>query len=111
MKTWHNLPYLATNDVIFIVLESWSLERHTLVGSTIKMDNSLMQCKKEETKLRMMQLARNCRKEEVAAKAHEACDAVKLVKQQKAGGEEHEGQKSPSPRTEAERETEQGGMD
>lgn len=22
MKTWHNLPYLVTDDVIFIVLES-----------------------------------------------------------------------------------------
>lgn len=51
MKTWHNLPYLATDDVIFIVLESWPPEWRALAGSTMEKYKSIAQSKKEETKL------------------------------------------------------------
>ena len=54
MKTWHNLPYLVTDDVIFTVLESWSPEWHTLARSVVEADKSVVQRKKEETKLQMV---------------------------------------------------------
>ncbi len=50
-KTWHNLPYLATTDVIFVVLESWPLEWHAAIGSMVEMEKSTTHLKKEETKL------------------------------------------------------------
>ena len=34
MKTWHDLLYLATDDVIFAFLESWLLEWRAPAGST-----------------------------------------------------------------------------
>lgn len=69
MKTWHDLPYLVTDDVIFVVLEYWPLEWCAPTGFVMEMDKSTTYHKKEETKLRMVQLAEKCTKEEVAAKA------------------------------------------
>lgn len=43
MKTWHDLPYLVTDDVVFIVLESWLLEWHALASSTVEINKSTMQ--------------------------------------------------------------------
>ena len=77
----------------------------------MKMEKSTTQHKKEETKLQMVQLAEKCIKEEAEAKAQVARNAMKLAEQQKIGGQEHEGQKSPSPRIEAKTKIEQGGMD
>ena len=68
-KTWHSVPYLATDDDIFEVLESWPLEWHTATGSVVEMDKFTAQRKKEETKLRMAQLVEKRRKEEAEAKA------------------------------------------
>ena len=51
MKTCHKLPYLAIDDVIFAVLESWPLEWRAATGSTMEIDKSTVRCKKEETKL------------------------------------------------------------
>lgn len=62
MKTWHNLPYLATDDVIFVFLESFLLEWCAPAGSIVETYKSVMQCKKQETKLRMVQLAEKRRK-------------------------------------------------
>lgn len=61
----------------------------------------------------MAQLAEKRRKEEVEDKAQEVCDVVKLAEQQKTGGEERGGQKSPSLETELEIDEpiEQGGVD
>jgi len=61
----------------------------------------------------MTQLAEKHRNEEVEAKAQAARDTGKLVEQQNTGREESEGQKSPSPGTEAETTDliEQGGAD
>jgi len=53
-KTWHALPYLETDDVIFVVLESWPLEWCTPAGSVMDTDKSTTQHKKEETKLRIV---------------------------------------------------------
>ena len=52
-KTWNNLPYLETYDVIFEVLECWPPEWHAAIGSVVEIDKSVAQHKKEETKLRM----------------------------------------------------------
>ena len=81
MKTWHALPYLATKDVIFAVLESWLLEWRAPTGSAVETENSTVHRKKEETKLRMAQLAEKRRKEGAAAKAQAVCDAAKLAEQ------------------------------
>jgi len=52
-KMWHELPNLAINDVIFMVLESWPPKWHALVGSAVEVNKSVAQRKKEETKLWM----------------------------------------------------------
>lgn len=52
-KTWNELPYLETDDVIFAVLESWSPEWRTPVGSTVEAENFSVQRKKEEVKVWM----------------------------------------------------------
>jgi len=41
MKTWHNLLYLATYDVIFVVLVSWLPEWHAPDGSMVETDSPL----------------------------------------------------------------------
>lgn len=57
----------------------------------MKLDKSTMQCKKEETKLQMVQLVEKFIKEEAKVKAHAVHDVAKLVEHQKIGGEEREG--------------------
>jgi len=90
-NTWHSLPYLGIDDVIFVVLESWLLEWWAVTGSAVETDNSVVQCKMEETKLRMVHLAEKFRKDEVESKTQAAHDTAKLAKQQGTGGEEREG--------------------
>ena len=38
MNTWHNLPYLETDDVIFAVLESWFQEWCAPAGSVVEVE-------------------------------------------------------------------------
>ena len=40
MKTWHELPYLATDDVIFMVLESWPPKWRALADSMVEAKKS-----------------------------------------------------------------------
>jgi len=47
-KTWNELPCLATDDVIFTVLESWPLEWCTPASSTVEAEKSTTQRKKNE---------------------------------------------------------------
>ena len=81
MKTWHELPYLATDDVIFAVLESWLSEWRASADSTVEVEKFVVQRKKEETKLWMVQLVEKRKKEEATAKAQAVRDAVKLAYQ------------------------------
>jgi len=46
MESWHNLPYLATDDVIFPVLKSWMPKWCAAIGSTVETNKSDAQCKK-----------------------------------------------------------------
>lgn len=78
-KTWHDLPYLATDDMIFAVLESWLPKSRTPADSVVEMEKSTVQRKKEETKLRMTQLAEKRRKVKAVAKAQAVRDAAKLA--------------------------------
>ena len=39
-KAWKELPYLATNNVIFAVLESWPLEWHALASFAVEAEKS-----------------------------------------------------------------------
>jgi len=52
-KKWKELLYLAMDDVIFIVLESWPLEWRAPAISSMEMENSPAQRKKEGEKLQM----------------------------------------------------------
>ena len=110
-NTWHNLSYLATDDAIFAILESWPPKWCTPTSSMVETNKSATQHKKEEKKFQMAQLAEKGIKEEVEAKAQAVRNTVKLAKQQKIGGEAREGQKSPSLETEVETQIENGGAD
>lgn len=48
-KQWIKLPFLATDDVIFNVLEAWPPEWHTL--DTAEIEKSAAQRKKDKAKL------------------------------------------------------------
>lgn len=52
-KKWNELSYLATDDVIFDVLESWLPEWRALSISAVAVDKSAAQKKKDEAKLRV----------------------------------------------------------
>lgn len=54
VKKWNELPYRATDDVIFDVLEAWPPEWCAPALSMTKTKNSAARWKKEETKLRMV---------------------------------------------------------
>ena len=89
-KTWHQLPYLVTDDVIFAVHESSPLESCTLAGSTVEAKKSAVEQNKEEMKLQMVQIVEKCMKEEVLDKDKAVHDSLKLVEeQQKTIEEEH----------------------
>lgn len=50
-KTWHELPYLSMDDVIFAVLKSWPPKWHALASSVVEAEKSAAQRNKEEAKL------------------------------------------------------------
>ena len=84
MKKWNELSYLTTDDVIFIVLESWPPKWHAPSNSAIEIDKFAAQWKKEEAKLWMAQLAEKRRKEAATIKPQEMGDAAQeIVEQQK----------------------------
>ena len=58
---WSELPFVAMEDVIFDVLETWLLEWRA--QNIAAMEKSVAQKKKEDAKLRMMQLAEKRRQE------------------------------------------------
>lgn len=100
-KKWSKLPFIATNDVIFDVLETWLSEWHT--PDIIVVEKSFSQKNKEEAKLHMTQLAKKRRQEAAVAKAQEARDDMQAVPKhkksiatasQKAKKKACEGQKS-----------------
>ena len=68
-KKWNEFMYLATDDVIFAILESWPPEWCTPTIFMLEMEKSATQRKKEEAKLQMTQLADKRRKEAATAKA------------------------------------------
>ena len=53
MKTWCELPYLVTDDIIFAVLESWLPEWCAPANSVVEAENSTAQQKTKEVKLWM----------------------------------------------------------
>lgn len=76
-KKWNELPYMATDDVIFDVLEAWPLEWCTPAISSVEEGKSAAQKKKKESKLWVAQLAEKRRKEAATAKVQEAQDVAK----------------------------------
>jgi len=64
-KQWRKLPFVATNDVIFNILETWLLEWHA--PDITEIERSVTQRKKDEAKLCIAQFTENRRKEAVQA--------------------------------------------
>jgi len=104
MKKWSELPFIATDDVIFDVLETWPPELRAL--GIVAMEKSVAQRKEEEAKLCMAQLAEKRRQEAAEIQAQEAQDAMQAEANQKkaaasvpqkAAEKACEGQKSPPP--------------
>ena len=52
-KTWYDLPYLATDDAIDVVLDRWSTEWCTTSDLVVRARKSTTQRKKEEAKIKM----------------------------------------------------------
>lgn len=115
-KKWIEIHFVATDDVIFNVLETSLPEWHAPDITAI--ENFVAQRKKEEVKMRMAQLVEKRRKEAVTAEAQEARDAAQTTAEQEkavaattaqeAAAKVHEGQKLPSHGQEVE---EEGGTD
>lgn len=68
-KKWNELPYLATDDVIFTILELWQSKWRAPAMSTLETKKPATQWKKEEEKLRMVQLADKRSKKAATEKA------------------------------------------
>jgi len=79
VKQWNELPYLATDDVIFDVLESWPPEWRAPSSSIVESEKFVAQRKKEEVQLWMVQLEEKRRNEAATTKAQVACDATKVA--------------------------------
>ena len=104
-KQWTKLPFVATDDAIFNILEAWPPKWHTPNLTEIK--KSVAQRKKDETKLHIAQLVEKRRKEVVAAEVREVRDAAQttleqehatlaIAAMQEATVKAREGQLSPS---------------
>lgn len=65
MQKWYDLLYLATNDAIDAVLDKWSTEWHTPTNLAVGGRRSTTQKKKDEAKLKMVQLVKKWKKEAV----------------------------------------------
>lgn len=63
MHIWYDLPYFATDDAIDSVLDRWLEELHTTSNLAVRTSKFFTQCKKEEAKLKMSQLAEKRKKE------------------------------------------------
>jgi len=76
-KKWSKLPFLATDDVIFNVLETWPPEWRAPDIAAVEM--SMAQKKKEEVKPCTVQFAEKRRQEVAAEKAQEARDSTLIA--------------------------------
>lgn len=75
------LHYLATDDVIFTILESWLLEWRASTSFVMEAEKSIAQRKNDKAKLWMAQLAEKRRNEAAIAKAQVAWDVAKVVEE------------------------------
>lgn len=66
MKQWTKLPFVATNDAIFTVLETWPPEWRTL--DLVEIEKVVSQKKKDDGKFHFTQLVEKRRKEKAAVK-------------------------------------------
>lgn len=62
-KKWHDLPYLATDDAITVVINYWLIDYRNFMDSMAGSNNTASQRKKEEAKIKMEKLAMKRRKE------------------------------------------------
>lgn len=64
-KQWMKLPFIATNDMIFIVLETWPPKWRA--PDLAELEKAVAQKKKDDAKLRITQLAKRRQNEKAAA--------------------------------------------
>jgi len=62
-QKWYDLPYLAMNNAITVVLESWPSEWRMASNLLVGSSKSVAKQKKEETRHKMQQLATEGKKE------------------------------------------------
>jgi len=84
MKQWAKLPFIATDDTIFTILETWPLEWHT--PDLAELEKVAAHKKKDDAKMCVTQLAEKRWKEKVAAEvwvvrevAQKAADQKKAI--------------------------------
>ncbi len=74
LQQWTNLPFIATDDVIFIVLETWPTER--CAPDLAEMEKAATQKKKDDAKLHITQLAERRQNKKAATKVRVARNAA-----------------------------------
>ena len=73
-KQWKKLPFVATEDAIFIVLETWPSEWYA--PDLVELEKAATQKKKDDAKLHVTQLAEKRKKETSATKERAAWEAT-----------------------------------
>lgn len=78
-------PFIATDNMIFIVLETWPPEWR--VVGLAELEKVVAQKKKDDAKLRITQLSGRRRNEKVVAKVRAVCEAAHEAAKQKKAAE------------------------
>lgn len=76
-QTWTKLPFIAIDDDIFFMLDSWPAEWHA--SDLAKRDRTVAQTQKDETKLRVTKLAQQRCNEKAAAEVSATREAAKAA--------------------------------
>ena len=80
-QKWKNLPFIAIDDAIFTVLETWPPEWCTL--DLAELEKAAAQKRKDEAKLRVTQLAEKRHNKKAAAEVRAVREAGQAAAEQK----------------------------
>ncbi len=101
MKQWTKLPFVATEDTIFTILETWPPKWHA--PDLEELEKVVAQKKKDDAKLRITQLTEKRRKEKATDEVGEVQKAAqKSVEQKKSAKATTTAQEVEEATTEAE---------
>jgi len=77
VQQWTKLPFIAINDAIFSVLESWPPKWHA--PDLVEMDKATTQKQKDATKLHVTMLVGKRHNEKVATEVRVVCEAARAT--------------------------------